>query len=204
MIESRFRKLQNDELKRFSKACIGKNVIEVGGTFSENNKRFFDLSRDYVITNYYDKNCDQQEDITNLSFKDESVDALVCISVMQHVYNYEQALNEICRVLKPGGIALITNGYLFPICMEFDYYRFTPMWWLETLKNYPIQCEIKHLGNRYSTIENLLMRPYNRLGGLMGLMNKIIGVFFTILGKLKKNDDDYPLGVSLILRKSEK
>jgi hypothetical protein len=75
------------------------------------------------------------------------------------------------------------------------------MWWLETLKNYPIQCEIKHLGNRYSTIENLLMRPYNRLGGLMGFINKIIGVFFTILGKLKRGKDDYPLGVSITIYK---
>ncbi len=202
MIESRFRKLQNDELKCFSKVCIGKNVIEVGGTFSENNKRFFDLSKDYLITNYYDKDCNQQEDITNLSFKDESVDALVCISVIQHVYDYKKAISEICRVLKPGGIALITNGFLFPICMDKDYYRFTPFWWTETLKNYPIQFEVKNLGNKYSTIENLLMRPYNRLGGIIDLMNKMLGLIFTVLGKLKKDKDDYPLGISIIIKKN--
>lgn len=201
MIESRFRKLQNDELKRFSKECRGRKVIELGGTYSENNKRFFDSAEVFIITNYYDKNCDQKEDITNLSYKDESVEAIVCISVIQHVYDYNKAISELVRVLKPGGKAIITSGFLFPICMDEDYVRLTPKFWEKRLQREPVKFEIKKLGNRYGVIENLLMRPYGKLGGILGIINKALAQMFKVLGKFYCNEDSYPLGVAVYVEK---
>jgi SAM-dependent methyltransferase len=201
MIESRFRKLQNQTLKKFSKSCYGKEVIELGGTFKENNSRFFNNCKSFVVTNFYDINCDQLEDVTNLSFKSNSVENVICISVLQHVFDYNKGISEIIRVLKPGGRALITNGFLFPICMDEDYVRLTPVFWEKRLSNEPVVYEIIKLGNRYSVIENLLMRPYGRFGGVLGIINKCLALCFSALGKFYQQKDSYPLGIAIYIEK---
>ena len=55
-------------------------------------------------------------DITNMDdFEDEAFDAVVCYgSTLSYTYDqYEQALKELVRVLKPGGILLISVSSLF-------------------------------------------------------------------------------------------
>lgn len=201
MGESRFRRLQNQVLKSYSQECLGKDVIELGGTFKENNKEYFSECKSFIVTNFYDINCDQLEDITNLSFQSNSVERIVCISVLQHVYDYNKAISEIIRVLKPGGKALITNGFLFPICMEDDYVRLTPRFWEKRLESEPVIYAIEKLGNRYSVIENLLMRPYGRIGGILGLINKALAQVFKSLSKVFYTKDSYPLGVAVYVEK---
>jgi SAM-dependent methyltransferase len=48
-------------------------------------------------------------DALRLPVADESVDALVCLSVLEHVAALDRAAEEIHRVLRPGGIAVL--GY---------------------------------------------------------------------------------------------
>ncbi len=52
------------------------------------------------------------EDVCDLSFKDQSIDHVVCLEVLEHVPNYEAALLEFARVLKPGGRLIITVPFL--------------------------------------------------------------------------------------------
>ena len=44
----------------------------------------------------------------DIPFKDSECDALYCISVLEHIPDIEKTLSEIARVLKPGGVCLIT------------------------------------------------------------------------------------------------
>jgi SAM-dependent methyltransferase len=53
----------------------------------------------------------RNEDLTALSFDDESFDALVSLDVLEHIPNTLNALNECRRVLKPGGRALISAPF---------------------------------------------------------------------------------------------
>ena len=39
-------------------------------------------------------------DVENLPFKTGSIDLILCSEVLEHVYNYQKALNELCRVGK--------------------------------------------------------------------------------------------------------
>ena len=47
-------------------------------------------------------------DITEIPFTPESFDAIICIHVLEHVENDRKAIDELFRVLKPGGWALIS------------------------------------------------------------------------------------------------
>lgn len=50
----------------------------------------------------------RHEDITNLTFKDSLFDMLITNDVLEHVPEYYKAYSEIYRVLKSGGILILT------------------------------------------------------------------------------------------------
>lgn len=49
----------------------------------------------------------RKEDIQQMSFEDNYFDALICSHVLEHVEDDRKAIDEMFRVLKPGGIAYI-------------------------------------------------------------------------------------------------
>jgi SAM-dependent methyltransferase len=48
------------------------------------------------------------QDVTALTFRDRSMDGVVCLDVLEHVPDYRAALCEFARVLKPGGTLVLT------------------------------------------------------------------------------------------------
>ena len=48
------------------------------------------------------------QDVTALGFRKASKDAVVSFDVLEHVPDYRQALREFARVLKPGGVLVMT------------------------------------------------------------------------------------------------
>ncbi|MFT3897965.1 MAG: class I SAM-dependent methyltransferase [Thermomonas sp.] len=50
----------------------------------------------------------RHRDATALAFGDASLDAIVCLDVLEHVPDFRAALREFARVLKPGGALLLT------------------------------------------------------------------------------------------------
>jgi SAM-dependent methyltransferase len=56
----------------------------------------------------------QHMDITDVPFKDDSFDLIICVHVLEHVLDDRRAMREMARVLRPGGSAMI----LVPIVLE--------------------------------------------------------------------------------------
>lgn len=52
------------------------------------------------------------QDVTRLSFADQDFDALVSCDVLEHVPDYQRALREFARVLRPGGALVLTVPFL--------------------------------------------------------------------------------------------
>lgn len=62
----------------------------------------------------------------NLSVKNESVETVLCLSVLEHTKNPKRMLDEIARVLKPGGHAVFLVPHLCYLHAEpEDYFRYT-------------------------------------------------------------------------------
>jgi SAM-dependent methyltransferase len=55
-----------------------------------------------------------------------SVDTVVCTDVMEHIHNPQNLWNEIARILKPSGTAVISTPFLYWIHeVPHDYHRYT-------------------------------------------------------------------------------
>lgn len=66
-------------------------------------------------------------DIQNMSMVGaESYDTAICLEVLEHLPDPLRALREIHRILKPGGVLVLSVPHLSRLHDEpFDYYRFT-------------------------------------------------------------------------------
>lgn len=98
-------------------------------------------------------------DIHALPFPDDSVDALVCISVLEHVEEPQKAVKEMHRVLKPGGYCYIYAPFLFYYHPEKgyygDYYRFTVEGMKYMTRDFK-SIEIRNAKGALATVMNLL------------------------------------------------
>jgi SAM-dependent methyltransferase len=106
--------------------------IGAGGTYNkEIYLKFCTDDHKYYISNIevshvengFDLICDGRR----LPLRNNSVGTIVCSEVLEHIAETDLIVEEIHRVLKEGGIGVITTPFYFPI-HEFprDYYRFTP------------------------------------------------------------------------------
>lgn len=71
-------------------------------------KRFRKLTNlDYTTTDLNSPLADVKADICNLPFEDNSYDVILCNHVLEHIPDDGKAMQELFRVLKPGGMAIL-------------------------------------------------------------------------------------------------
>lgn len=62
-----------------------------------------------------------------IPFPDHSFDAILCTEVLEHVAEPAETIREMHRVLKPGGMAIITIPWSARFHYQpYDYHRYTP------------------------------------------------------------------------------
>jgi SAM-dependent methyltransferase len=70
---------------------------------------------------------DRVEDVTAIRLPDHSAGTVLCIETFEHVFEVRRAFDEVFRILKPGGVFVITSPLNFRIhAYPDDYWRMTP------------------------------------------------------------------------------
>jgi SAM-dependent methyltransferase len=112
--------------------CLGP-VYEFGSFIVDGQEQIGDLrslftGREYVGCDMREgPGVDRIEDLANLSLPDESVETIICVETLEHCFHVERAVGEMLRVLKPGGLLLISTPFQFHIhSYPDDYWRLTP------------------------------------------------------------------------------
>tara|TARA_Y100000768_G_C23875103_1_gene632385 strand:- start:280 stop:945 length:666 start_codon:yes stop_codon:yes gene_type:complete len=97
-----------------------KNILEFGASknSSKNFTNFIKISQNSII-NFADK-IDTKEQIKedlekNLSFTDNSIDAIILFNVLEHVYNSENAVSEIYRCLNKSGKLIGSVPFIYRV-----------------------------------------------------------------------------------------
>jgi len=109
-------------------------TLEVGAGTSP-YKDFFpnrisgDVVADYKITediHIFYSSLNLRFDAHHLPFANDSFLSVLCTEVLEHCTNPQQVVDELHRVLKPGGTLLLTTRFMFPLHeVPYDYFRFT-------------------------------------------------------------------------------
>lgn len=121
----------------------GATVIDIGGGLrisKERGDRYEEASASWIVPLLSESKYlildpvetyhpDVVGDIHALPFEDDSLDAIVCLSVLEHVEDPMLACREMLRVLKSGGTLFLYVPFLFYYHAEkgyyHDYWRFT-------------------------------------------------------------------------------
>ena len=70
---------------------------------------------------------DRIEDVHQLTFASDTLGTVLMLETLEHVTNPLQAMAEVFRVLRPGGLAVISSVMDYPVHEHpADYWRFTP------------------------------------------------------------------------------
>jgi predicted SAM-dependent methyltransferase len=77
------------------------------------------MSGYYYTSDISAKGVDCIADLCHLPFKTQSCDVIFASHVMEHIHDDHSVLKEIWRVLKPGGIAILSVPVLGPITVEY-------------------------------------------------------------------------------------
>ncbi|MCA1685933.1 MAG: class I SAM-dependent methyltransferase [Planctomycetia bacterium] len=70
---------------------------------------------------------DRVEDVSAINLPDGSAGTVLCIETFEHVFEVRRAFDEVFRILRPGGLFVITSPLNFRIHgYPDDYWRMTP------------------------------------------------------------------------------
>jgi len=120
-------------IRQFSRGLSG-NLLDVGcggspykHLFSEEKIKYFGLdSIDAADFKYHNKDITFYDGKT-IPFDAEFFDGFICTEVMEHVLDYNNFASEIYRVLKKGGVGIVTIPWSARFhYAPYDYFRFTP------------------------------------------------------------------------------
>lgn len=113
-----------------------KNIVDIGGglRISKKQGNRYDKSHQWILPlarkvdyKIMDPVPDYEPDIIGdihaLPFADNSVDAIICMAVLEHVEDPVKACHEIFRALKPGGYAFVYVPFLYYYHAEKGYYK---------------------------------------------------------------------------------
>jgi SAM-dependent methyltransferase len=149
----RLRTFNIRRIKAFAKRNTGKRILELGsgekrgGEYVYSSKTYFDASNDFVQSDVVEGFGHRVVDATTMGF-DAEFDVVLCMNTLEHIYDFQKAIANIRRALKPGGTAVITLPAFYPLHDEpNDYWRFTEHSLRILFKDFS-RLEIKHSGPR--------------------------------------------------------
>jgi len=143
-------------IKRVRRIFEGRSVLDVGGNKSAHKDCMLRCKRYVTLNKRAAAEPDVIADGTDMPFEDKTFDAALCTEVLEHVRDYQKLVSEIRRVLKDGGICVLSTRFLFKIHDKpEDYFRFTEESLKFIFRDFR-DIEIKPMGNAFTVFWDLL------------------------------------------------
>jgi len=197
--------------------CKGK-AIDVGAghakysgmikAYSDSYISVDDMSSEYEYDNDHFKP-DVISDVLHMPLNDNEFDTVICTEVLEHVEDPFQLFIEIARILKHGGYAIVSSGWMAPYHKEpKDYWRFT-------IDAYKILCkksglefiEAHRKGGFFTVIlyfinRNILLNAskYKTFNKIWARLNRLFEAITEKMDKLVKTEDT--IGHLIVARKT--
>lgn len=156
---------------------------------------------------------DTYYDGKKIPFPDQHFDCFLCNEVLEHVFNPDEFLDEIKRVLKKGGHGIITLPFVWDEHEQpYDYARYSSFGIKHLLTKNGFEIEyFKKTCNDIRVIGQLLIayiykiilgKKYTFARHLFLLaFSSVINIFFTLLSKILPKNNDLYLDNIILVRK---
>jgi len=139
-------------------------------------------------------NPDICSDLHNIKWESNYFDTIIATEVLEHLHSPQKAIDEIYRILKPGGICILSTRFIYRYHPDpKDYYRFTRDALLYLFKDYDLKRVYGH-GNKLHVLWEIFIGF-----GIMSVPFKII--FNPIIAKINFKKTNYPLGFIVYAKK---
>jgi len=119
-------------------------------------------------------------DAHTLPIADAALDAVLMVSVLEHLYDPIRAANEVARVLKPGGVYFSYAPFYHPYhASPHDYFRFTIEGYRYLLRDF-CKVEIVSGGNYFAVANDVVSHSFggSRIG--RGLARVLVELPFSV------------------------
>jgi SAM-dependent methyltransferase len=201
LIFNKFSILRILQILEVRKLSIQGSVLDVGGRRTSNNVTNYILYQNNVI--YLDKFSDDKRDLKVDLEKlnprpDYQFDNVFLINVLEHIYNFNNCLNNCYSFLRKGGNFFGSTPFMFRIhSAPNDFFRFTEQSLRRSLES------AGFINIKISVLDGgIFICFYNSLSIItqkIPLVNNILLFFFKFLDKIvfifsKKNKEIYPVG----------
>jgi SAM-dependent methyltransferase len=131
-------------------------------------------------------------DIERIDWESDYFDTVIATEVLEHVLHPDKAVDEIRRILKPGGICILSTRFMFPYHPDpHDYFRFSQDSLAHLFRDFT-EAEIRAHGNRLQVVWQLLSSQ--RFGLPLQVLNPLVA-------RMNVRTTAYPLGFVVRARK---
>lgn len=140
-------------VRRFAADIKEQRILELGsgrrdlGEDTYSVRLAFDESNVFIQSDVVPAYGHEIIDATTMEYEEE-FDVILCLNVLEHVYDFDTAISRIHRALKPGGRVAIVVPVFYPYHDEpHDYWRFTEHALRRMLEPFT-SLELRHRGLR--------------------------------------------------------
>lgn len=148
-------------------------ALDVGGGRSP-YRRYFDANR-YLAFDLFNPSTDTVADACAIPLDGGAVDLVVLTEVLEHIPTPALALDEIWRVLKPGGHFLLTVPFLWGVHEHVDVTRWTEEGLAQFLQDHNFSVvQVKKRGGIFSVIGAFINQIPLQLFGPLGTHKSLL------------------------------
>ncbi|MFA6427528.1 MAG: methyltransferase domain-containing protein [Candidatus Magasanikbacteria bacterium] len=183
------RKFLDKLQKKYSNLYKGK-VLDIGGRDRGNFIKPRENTTEWIFVDIEEKNKpDILMDVAKMDhIESNSIDVINAIELFEHVGDIDNGIRECYRVLKPGGICILSAPFLYPIHSDpFDFQRWTEFKWKNVLSNVGFDLCLFEITGGYFTILGDMVRKFVR--SLPAVIRHIFYFFYPFFDVLVKLDN---------------
>jgi len=150
-----YRRKTLDKLLKKNKRYYKGVVLDIGGRERGKFKKPKDKVEKWIFADIEEKHKpDIVLNVENMSqIKSESIETINAIELFEHVENPEKGLKECYRVLKRGGVMILSVPFMYPIHADpYDFQRWTEIKWKKVLTKIGFKIEKFEIMGGYFTV----------------------------------------------------
>jgi SAM-dependent methyltransferase len=147
------RRWMNRNVAHFASGTHGQKILELGsgrqdlGVDTYSVRSLFDSSNEFIQSDIVADYGHEIVDVTRMGYEN-AFDVIMCLNVLEHVYDFHTAIENIHRALRPGGRVVVVVPVFFPFHDEpYDFWRFTEYALHRVLGTFS-SVDLKHRGLR--------------------------------------------------------